>query len=455
MRTANVDCELDLDEQEETVRAHIKRLNELSKGQSVRLMGGMLDAWRRKFRSFIDTYFPEFKEDLFAIETNERPSISPFIQMILNPLLEEIESARDALPRERQLTRSQWEDLYRLKKKMDPGGHVIGKSAPTLRLFQRIKELNQNPKDPILLLGPTGSGKTHIAKLIHASRHPNDERLENFHRESATVSATTDFGFVLERLLGHGKNSSLHGASRNAKQGILETHKGGTLFVDEITEATALLQTLLFDILDHLPIESPFGDAIPFAADISVIFATNYDLDSAMKQGLLKRDFVARIGKRIVRIAPLRRRRLDIFGFVREYCPEILDRSKSTRVETRDRMRRSRFLVALLRHSWPSNTRELIEVLKAANAAQAVSGTAHLTHEHLDVGSRRAVDEVSLMADGEVTRYLLNTCERLLGEVGFGLQTGGATNLAELLGWPQSTLAKVRRALGAEETGSR
>jgi len=435
---------LDLDEQEEHIELQIAELDRINAEPQKSALPNMLDAWRLRFRRFARSYFPDVVEELIRIETRSRPSIAPFVEIILKPILEDIARAKNALPRESRLDRSQWEKLRRLKKKMDPGGHFLGESAATLRLFRRVEELNQYPDDPILLLGPTGSGKTHIAQLVHLSRHPGDKELEKFHRESATVSATTDFAFVLERLLGHGKNSSLYGASKNEKPGKLETHEDGTLFVDEIAEATPLFQTLIFDILDRLPLESPFGDARPFKTNISLIFATNYEPDLAVIHGPLKADFVARIGKRIVRLAPLRRRLLDIFSFVRKYCPEILERSKSFRVQAKDRLRRSRFLVILLKHNWPANTRELIEVLKAAEACRKVLGDPVLTHLHLDIGNRQITEEVSSMSDDDVMNFLFNKCASLVEEIGFEEQTGRDTELSQLLGWPPSTLVKLR-----------
>ncbi len=92
------------------------------------------------------------------------------------------------------------------KKAIDPNDHYIGDSLVILRVFERIKEFNKRPKDPVLILGPTGAGKTKIAELIHRSSNRGGRE---FFRVQPADTMASDPALVRSQWFGYGPKSGI------------------------------------------------------------------------------------------------------------------------------------------------------------------------------------------------------------------------------------------------------
>src|SRR5205085_757705 len=92
------------------------------------------------------------------------------------------------VPALRPVTPERYRELLARKREMDRGNTYIGESLPILFVFDRLAKLNRSPA-PILLLGPSGAGKTAIAKLVHAN---SDRRDGPFRRVQAESSLGQD-----------------------------------------------------------------------------------------------------------------------------------------------------------------------------------------------------------------------------------------------------------------------
>jgi hypothetical protein len=135
--------------------------------------------------------------------------------------------------------------LKRLRDKFDKhelGRNYIGQSLALLRVFESIDRLNKDTSKPILLVGPTGTGKSEIFRIIHAVSDRSNKPTREFR---ATDAMGTDESVVRTKLVGLGKNSALHGADPKGDPGLLRIAAGGTIFVDEVAEVPDWFQVLL------------------------------------------------------------------------------------------------------------------------------------------------------------------------------------------------------------------
>ncbi|MCM1321543.1 MAG: sigma-54 dependent transcriptional regulator [Bacteroides sp.] len=188
----------------------------------------------------------------------------------------------------------------------------------------------------ILLLGESGTGKTHMAQCIHEF---SDRRKNAF--LSVNCAAIPD-SLAESELFG-----TNHGAFTGAvsRPGYFEQCSGGTLFLDEIGELSCAVQAKLLRIIENGTFLR-VGSGVEQKCDVRLLFATNSDLPDLVRRSRFRVDLYYRISDFILRIPPLRERKEDIPLFIDFFLP----RSKKI---TGEAVRK------LLAHSWPGNLREL------------------------------------------------------------------------------------------------
>jgi DNA-binding NtrC family response regulator len=313
---------------------------------------------------------------------------------------------------------------------MDPEDEYIGESLPVLELFERINVLNSIPNTPVLILGPTGAGKTKIAKIIHQN---SDRRAGKFHREQASDNKGADMNITRGRWVGHGKDSGIPNVPRDGTTGILQECAGGTVLIDELAETSPDFQTFLLTPLDGELLPLTTGKGQPIKPDVRLIFATNKDPDEAVAAGQLRHDLLRRLRYGIINIPPLQDRRSDIFLFVHALCG--------------DHRPEPGFLLALLRYHWPENVGELCAVLKLAVSKAGRAG-APLKLDHLTIPDQSVVEEVRGMSEesieGEVYRQLVAMLQAQGLAKGKGLQQ----RMAKLLKVSEPTVSKMLKGKG-------
>ncbi|MEM1043207.1 MAG: RNA repair transcriptional activator RtcR [Bacteroidota bacterium] len=193
-----------------------------------------------------------------------------------------------------------WEDLDFLK------SGIQTRNAAFNALIERIERVAIYSRDPMLLTGPTGAGKSQLARRIYELKQTRRQV------EGAFVEvncATLRGDQAMAALFGHTKGA-FTGADR-ARPGLLRTADGGVLFLDEIGELGLDEQAMLLRALEEkrfLPVGAD-GEA---ESDFQLIAGTNRTLTDAVRAGDFREDLLARINLWTFRLPSLRERPEDI-----------------------------------------------------------------------------------------------------------------------------------------------
>ena len=229
--------------------------------------------------------------------------------------------------------------------------NITGKSARMVEIFDTIRKIADSPST-VMLTGESGTGKELVARAIHFNSHRRDKPFV-----SVNCGAIPE-GLMESELFGHVKGA-FTGAVAN-KVGLFSAGEGGTLFLDEITEIPALLQVKLLRAIQVREIRR-VGDTKDLKTDVRLIAASNRDLESAVKEGVMREDLFYRLNVLPIHLPPLRERREDIPLLVAHFLQKFSkDLGKDVRGVTAEA------LALLERYHWPGNIRELENVLERA-----------------------------------------------------------------------------------------
>lgn len=205
---------------------------------------------------------------------------------------------------------------------------------------------------PILLLGPSGSGKEVLARSVH----------ELSGREGAFVAINCGAlapNLVESLLFGHVRGA-FSGALRD-ELGLVRAAHRGTLFLDEIGELPAAAQATLLRVLQEKEV-LPVGATKPVSVDLRVISATLRPIEAS---STFRADLYARVAAFVFRVPSLRERRGDLGMLVADLLPRLTpDRAAQLRMAPD-------LVAALAAHDWPLNVRELEHVLSVATVTSS------------------------------------------------------------------------------------
>lgn len=144
-------------------------------------------------------------------------------------------------------------------------------------------------KDPILLIGPTGSGKSQMAQLIFELKKRKHQLEDKFVEENC---ATIRGSVAMSRLFGHVKGAYTGATTKRA--GLLKTADKGLLFLDEIGDLGIEEQAMLLRALEQKKF-TPMGSDHTETSDFQLIAGTNHDLVSEVREGKFRKDLYSRI----------------------------------------------------------------------------------------------------------------------------------------------------------------
>ena len=218
--------------------------------------------------------------------------------------------------------------------------HGLLGDAPVMHELRRTLSLVALSDATALVTGESGTGKELIARAIHRASRPNGPFIAvNCGAIAESVAESQLFGHV---------SGSFTGA-REDHLGFFRAANGGVLFLDEVGELPAGMQTKLLRALEERAV-IPVGavKAIPF--DVRVVAATNRELPREIEDGRFRRDLYARLADITLRAPPLRDRVEDVIRLMRHALGPDAPPLTADLAE------------ALLLHDWPYNVRELMKV---------------------------------------------------------------------------------------------
>jgi DNA-binding NtrC family response regulator len=249
---------------------------------------------------------------------------------------------------ERKHLQQENQALRRMVAQREPFPLLIGGSRAITELLatlQRIAPTDAN----VLIMGPSGTGKGLVARVIHASsaraRGPF---------LSINCSAFQD-QLLESELFGHEKGAFTGAAA--AKQGLFEVAGGGTLVLDEVGEMSPAMQAKLLQVLDTREMRRVGGTRV-HRLDVRIIAATNRDLPEAIKVGRFREDLYYRLNVVTLTLPPLRERKEDIPPLIEHFLAQFGSAGYGPRQFAPDALQ------ALMNYPWPGNVRELANTIE-------------------------------------------------------------------------------------------
>ena len=308
---------------------------------------------------------------------------------------------------------------------------LIGGESPKMREAIETAKKAAASKSTVLLLGESGTGKEVFARAIH----------EWSERKGEPFIAINCVGLSKELL-----ESELFGYEKGAftgahqlKKGRIELAHGGTVFLDEVGDISAELQTKLLRFLQEREFER-VGGTQSIAVDVRVIAATNRDLLSAMKDGRFREDLYYRLNVIPVSLPPLRERKEDIpilaKYFVRRFAKET---KKTFTAITADAEAK------LVCYRWPGNVRELANVIERV---AVLSDGPEIAGE--DLPPRIADTETNSAADGFSYRQAVDSARADVIKRALAHTHGNRAAAARTLGLHKTHLLNLMKTLSIE-----
>lgn len=323
-------------------------------------------------------------------------------------------------------------EIYRMKRelnflrssldKISDTSILVGQSAPVRRLISQIQQVAKSNAS-ILIRGESGTGKELAAKMIH--KESLRAKMPFMAIDCSTLTET----IIESELFGYVKGA-FTGADRT-KKGILEEANGGTVFLDEIGNLSALTQSKLLRFLQEKEIK-PVGSNTIIKIDIRIVSATNADLKKACKDGSFREDLFYRLAGIELNLPPLRERPGDIpilsEHFIRKYFNDTGKRITGIEHEAID-------LLAV--REWKGNIRELEHLIEYAMIVENTGVISAMTISKI-LPENKSVEcdggeQVDL--DGAVSEFERGHIKKVIKQAG-----GNKAKAAKMLGISRSVL---------------
>jgi DNA-binding NtrC family response regulator len=230
---------------------------------------------------------------------------------------------------------------------------MIGRDEKMLIVFEWIRTAAKSDIS-VLVLGPTGSGKEVVARMIHELSRRGNGRFQ-----AVNCAALPDTLFESE-VFGHERGA--YTGAHDRKPGRLELADEGTLFLDEIGDLSIVAQAKMLRVLEEHRFERLGGNRA-IEVDFRLISATNRPLDQFVRESRFREDLYYRVNAFSIRLPSLRERQVDIpvlaQRFLARYCA-----ANGLPIDTKVFSREA--LEALAGYPWPGNIRELESTVSRA-----------------------------------------------------------------------------------------
>ena len=218
------------------------------------------------------------------------------------------------------------------------------------KIYDQIEQVAQQDKITALILGETGTGKEHIAKLIHALSPRASQPFVELHCGALPET-------ILESEL-FGYEPGAFTDAKKQKRGLFEEAQFGSIFLDEIGELTAAVQAKLLKVLEQKTLRH-LGGTREIPLDVRIIAATHRNLEKEVQDGRFRADLYYRLNVVPLTLPPLRSRPDDIeqlaHFFFKEACQAFNKKLSLLSNEVIEKFKA---------YSWPGNVRELKHVIE-------------------------------------------------------------------------------------------
>ncbi len=260
---------------------------------------------------------------------------------------------------------------------------MIGRDEKMLIVFEWIRTAAKSDIS-VLILGPTGSGKEVVARMIHELSRRSAAKFQ-----AVNCAALPDTLFESE-IFGYEKGAFT--GAHDRKPGRLELANDGTLFLDEIGDMSLFAQAKLLRVLEERRFER-LGGQKAIQVDFRLISATNRPLEQFVRDGRFREDLYYRVNAFAIRLPSLRERQVDIpvlaQRFLNRYCA-----AQGLPLESKEFSREA--LDRFATYHWPGNIRELESTV--SRAALSAPGR---TIRASDIEFLHATSPVPVSASGE------------------------------------------------------
>ena len=342
------------------------------------------------------------------------------IETLNGRLAERLELQKDELIRART--------LLRRRGTVAPIGGLVGASEGMVQVYSLIERLA--PTDlPVLITGPSGSGKDLVARALHArSRRANGPLvIENVSALPANLLESELFGHL---------RGAFTGADRD-RNGLFAEAQGGSFFLDEVGEMPIELQAKLLRVLESGEMR-PVGSRKTVRVDVRIIAATNRQLPVRVREKAFREDLYYRLNAAEIRMPSLAERIEDIPLLVRHFLERLNAKHGLAKDVTDD------VLAALVRRPWPGQVREL---------ANEVARVYFLSDDRLDQPRLVRAPAADDLGDEQPASLQLEVAERAALVRALGAAGGRKEKAARLLGISRAGLYAKLKRLGLTAEG--
>jgi len=237
-------------------------------------------------------------------------------------------------------------------RRTDGSVQIVG-AAPCMEAVFQMMLRSSRSREPVLIIGETGTGKELVARAIHDMSSGREKPF-------LPIDCCTMVPSLIESELFGYVRGAFTGAT-SSRVGLFESAQGGTVFLDEIGEMPLYLQSKLLRAIQEKKVR-PVGGTGWIDFNARIIAATNLDLETEMERGAFRKDLYFRLNVLSLILPPLRHRKEDIPAlanhFLMKACegrPEPVTLSAAT-------------LDCLMCYEWPGNVRELENCIRRAIA---------------------------------------------------------------------------------------
>ncbi len=324
------------------------------------------------------------------------------------------------------------------KRETEPSilGQIVGNCKAMEETVELSKAVAQSDFSCLLITGESGTGKGLFAKTIHQIGNRKDKPFVEVN--CSALPAT----LIESELFGHKRGSFTD--AKEDKIGLFQLADGGTLFLDEIGDMDMALQAKLLKVMEEQCFRR-IGDTRDIKVDVTIIAATNQDLEDRVDKSRFRTDLYYRLNVIPLKLPPLRKRMDDVPKLARHFLDFFARKFGKELVGFTDNA-----MDAMMSYSWPGNVRELRNTIERGSilSPSSVVDAIHLMVP--DVGTATVAGVP--MSDVEALPAMpLAKAERLVIEAAMREANSNKNQAAKTLGIHRTTLYKKLEEYGIED----